>query len=105
MTRHKQFIDRAETQLKMLRSELDALEKTIKAKRGVKCRQSKSLMRKLWNEWRLASATIDGMSKRAQGRGRASINQLKADAESHWLALETVVATYRGRLQGRAANA
>ncbi|MFY0612727.1 MAG: hypothetical protein JXQ99_14440 [Hyphomicrobiaceae bacterium] len=94
MPRNKQFIDRAKAQLKTLRNELKQLEQTAACK---------IQLQKLRAELKRFGATVDSIAKGLSGH--PAINQIKADAESHWLALETVIAAHRDTLKGRLANA
>jgi len=88
MTRHAHFIERAKVQLDALSSELSQLERTVKTDQGSIGERYKTLMHTLWAEWRLVSARIERLSTGSL----SSINQVKADAESHWLALQAVIA-------------
>ena len=99
MPKNKHFITRAKTQLKTLHSELKALEK------AAACDTSKSQLQKLHAELQRFGAAIDAIAKGIKSRGQAPANQIKADAESHGLALETVIAAYREMLSASPAHA
>ena len=101
MTRHTHFIKRAKVQLDALSTELSQLERTVKTDQGSIGERYKTLMHTLWAEWRLVSAKIERLS----ADGRSSINQLKADAESHWLALQAAIAMHREAIGNAPINA
>lgn len=84
-----QFLTRAHSQLKSLRSDLDTLETALHAKPG-----ARSLMQRLRAEYDLIGSRIEGLTKTA----RPPVPQKIADTESHWLALQAVVALHHEAL-------
>lgn len=83
------FLNRAKVQLQTLRSELDSLETALHAKPG-----AKTLMQRLRAEYDKIGSRVEGLSISA----RQPVAQKIADTESHWLALQAVVALHHEAL-------
>ena len=99
MSHSKDFIDQVKTQLNKLHEELSDIDRKIKSAGDKVEDWSTEQMHKLRADWHECQAHVERLSAQSQ----SSFNEAKAETERHWKALEAAVATYRDRIEKRAA--